>query len=102
MNNLQARGDWVIIKPIERETLDDSLIVIPKDTNEGVFRGEIISVGPDSSKYWGQRTGLNTLKVGDIVLYDPTVNKPFMHHTGEKYIIVTEDRICVILKKEEQ
>ena len=101
MKDLQARGDWVILRPAERETLKDGFIVIPKDTNEGVFRGEVVSVGPDSSKHWSFKEK-DALNVGDIVLYDPTVNKPFMDSTGEKYIIVTEDRICVILNKKEE
>jgi chaperonin GroES len=65
--NLRPLGDRVVVKPLDREEVTKSGIVLPDTAKEKPQQGEILSVGPGRYEE-GKRVPME-LKVGDKVLY---------------------------------
>ncbi len=65
---LQPLADRVVVKPIEKEEVTKSGIVIPDTVKEKPQEGKIIAVGPGRLSEDGKRIAMD-VKVGDRVIY---------------------------------
>ena len=65
---LQPLADRLVVKPIEREEVLKSGIVLPDTAKEKPQEGEVLAVGPGRLSEDGKRIAMD-IKVGDIVLY---------------------------------
>jgi chaperonin GroES len=65
---LQPLGDRLVVKPIEKEEMTKSGLVLPDSAKEKPQEGEVIAVGPGRIGEDGKRIEMD-VKVGDIVLY---------------------------------
>ena len=85
---LQPLADRVVVKPIEREEVTKSGIVLPDTVKEKPQEGKVIAVGPGRLSEDGKRMAID-LKVGDIVIY--------AKYGGTEYKI--DDEELVILRE---
>ncbi len=65
---LQPLADRLVVKPIAREEVTRSGIVLPDTAKEKPQEGEVLAVGPGRMNDEGKRIPLD-IKVGDIVVY---------------------------------
>ena len=65
---LQPLADRLVVKPIEREEVTKSGIVLPDTAKEKPQEGEVLAVGPGRLSDDGKRIAMD-VEVGDIVLY---------------------------------
>jgi chaperonin GroES len=65
---LEPLGDRLVVKPIAKEEVTKSGIVLPDTAKEKPQEGEVLAVGPGRLTDDGQRLPLD-VKVGDIVIY---------------------------------
>ncbi len=65
---LQPLADRLVVKPIEREEVTKSGIVLPDTAKEKPQEGEVLAVGPGRLSDDGKRIAMD-VKVGDIVIY---------------------------------
>jgi chaperonin GroES len=65
---LEPLGDRLVVKPIAKEEVTKSGIVLPDTAKEKPQEGEVLAVGPGRMTDDGQRIPLD-VKVGDIVIY---------------------------------
>ena len=65
---LEPLGDRLVVKPITKEEVTKSGIVLPDTAKEKPQEGEVLAVGPGRLTDDGQRLPLD-IKVGDIVIY---------------------------------
>jgi len=65
---LEPLGDRLVVKPIAKEEVTKSGIVLPDTAKEKPQEGEVLAVGPGRLTDDGQRLPLD-IKVGDIVIY---------------------------------
>jgi chaperonin GroES len=66
--NLEPLADRLVVKPIEREEVTKSGIVLPDTARERPQEGEVIAVGPGRLSDDGKRIAMD-VKVGDRVVY---------------------------------
>ena len=65
---LKPLDDRLVVKPIAKEEVTKSGIVLPDTAKEKPQEGEVLAVGPGRLTDDGQRLPLD-IKVGDIVIY---------------------------------
>jgi chaperonin GroES len=65
---LEPLGDRLVVKPIAKEEVTKSGIVLPDTAKEKPQEGEVLAVGPGRLTDDGQRLPLD-IKVGDIIIY---------------------------------
>ena len=65
---LEPLADRLVVKPIEREEVTKSGIVLPDTARERPQEGEVIDVGPGRLSDDGKRIAME-VKVGDRVVY---------------------------------
>ena len=65
---LEPLADRVVVKPIEKEEMTKSGIVLPDTVKERPQEGEVIAVGPGRLSEDGKRIAMD-IKVGDRVIY---------------------------------
>jgi chaperonin GroES len=65
---LEPLGDRLVVKPIVKEEVTKSGIVLPDTAKEKPQEGEVLAVGPGRLTDEGQRIPMG-IKVGDIVVY---------------------------------
>jgi chaperonin GroES len=65
---LQPLADRLVVRPIEREEMTKSGIVIPDTAKEKPQEGEVLAVGPGRLSEDGKRIAMD-VKVGDRVIY---------------------------------
>ena len=65
---LEPLADRLVVKPIEREEVTKSGIVLPDTVKEKPQEGKVLAVGPGRLSEDGKRIAMD-IKVGDIVLY---------------------------------
>src|SRR2546423_15381950 len=67
-SGLRPLGDRVVIKPLAREEVTKSGIVLPDTATEKPQQGEVIAVGPGRVLDNGKRAD-GDVKVGDLALF---------------------------------
>lgn len=65
---LKPLGDRVVVRPIEKEEVTKSGLVLPDTAKEKPQEGEVIAVGPGKLGEDGKRLPME-VKAGDKVLY---------------------------------
>jgi chaperonin GroES len=88
---LQPLGDRVVVKPIEREEVTKSGIVLPDTVKEKPQEGKVLAVGPGRLGDDGKRIAMD-VKVGDEVLY-VKYGGTEVKIDGEELIILRESDI---------
>jgi len=94
--NFKPLYSYVVVKPLDNETVTQSGIVIPDTVNkEKPERGEVVAVGSGRLLDNGQITPL-TVKVGDKVMfrkYSPDEIKV----ADVEYLVIKEEDIMLII-----
>jgi chaperonin GroES len=97
--NFQPLGDRIIIKPLEPETKTKGGILLPDTVKEKPQEGKVVAVGKGKVLENGT-VQKPEVKEGDIVLYAKYSGTEVTTKDGEEYLIVREDDIVAIVKKE--
>jgi chaperonin GroES len=95
--NLKPLGDRVVLKPVDREEMTKSGIVIPDTAKEKPQEGIVEAVGTGRLLDSGQRVPME-LKVGDKVLYAKYAGSEFKPDDVE-YLIVSEKDVLAVVAK---
>lgn len=94
---IRPLGDRVVVKPVSKEEVTKSGIVIPETVEkERPEQGEVVAVGPGRVMDNGQRAVMD-VKVGDKIIfskYGPSEIKV----EKEEYLIIKEEDILAILQ----
>ena len=93
---LQPLGDRVVIKPMAREEMTKSGIVLPDTAKEKPQEGEVLSVGPGKTLDDGSREAMD-VAVGNKVLYAKYAGTEFKVE-GEELLIVSQKDILAIVE----
>ncbi len=93
---LRPLGDRVVIKPLEREEMTKSGLVLPDTAKEKPQQGEILSVGPGRVLDNGERVTLD-LKSGDRVLFAKYAGTEFKHEDDDLLILSEKDVLAVMV-----
>ncbi|GBD16596.1 10 kDa chaperonin [bacterium HR26] len=92
---IRPLGDRVVVKPIQREEVTKSGIVLPDTAKEKPQRGEVIAVGPGRLNDDGERLPME-VKVGDEVLFAKYAGTE-LKIDDEEYLILSEKDILAVL-----
>jgi chaperonin GroES len=93
--NLRPLGDRVVVKPIEREEMTKSGIVLPDTAKEKPQEGLVEAVGTGRILDNGTKVPLE-VKVGDRVLYAKYAGNEFKLDEIEYLIISEKDVLAVV------
>ncbi|SRR5579884_795760 len=94
--NLRPLGDRVVVRPLAREEVTKSGIVLPDTAKEKPQQGEVLAVGPGRTLDNGQRVAME-LKTGDRVLFAKYSGTEFKEGEDE-YLILRESDILAIVE----
>jgi len=95
---LRPLADRVVVKPLEREEVTKSGIVLPDTAKEKPQEGTIEAVGNGRyNEQTGQRIALD-VKVGDRVMYAKYAGSE-VKIDDEDYLILSEKDILAIVEK---
>lgn len=89
-------GDRVLVKPLSRETVTKTGIVLPDTAKEKPQEGEILAVGPGKILDNGKRT-TPEVSVGQKVLFAKYAGSE-IKMDDEEYLILRESDIMGILE----
>lgn len=95
--HLTPLGDRVVVKPVHRDEVTKSGIVLPDTAKEKPQRGEIIAVGKGRLTDTGERLPMD-VQTGDHVLFAKYAGTEFKIDDDE-YLILSEKDILVILNE---
>ena len=96
ITSLRPLGDRVVVKPLAREAVTKSGIVLPDTAKEKPQEGEILAVGPGKVLDNGKRT-TTELKVSQHVLF-AKYSGTEVKIEGEEYLILRESDILGIVE----
>ena len=98
MMKIKPLGDHVVVKPIEKEEVTASGIVLPDTVEkEKKAEGEVVAVGPGKLLESGSRAPLE-VAVGDRILFEKWGGEEVEVDKVE-YKIISADKILAILEK---
>ena len=95
-SKLRPLGDRVVVKPLPREEMTKSGIVLPDTVKEKPQEGEILAAGPGKMLDDGTREAMD-VKVGDKVLYAKYAGTEFKVD-GDDLLIVSQKDILAIVE----
>ena len=93
---IKPLGDRVVVKPLSRETVTKSGIVLPDTAKEKPQEGEILAVGSGKVLDNGKRTTLE-VQVGQKVLFAKYAGTE-VKLDNEEYLILRESDIMGIIE----
>src|SRR5256885_13154477 len=93
---IRPLGDRELVKPLSRETVTKSGIVLPDTAKEKPQEGEILAVGPGKVLDNGKRPALE-VSVGQKVLFAKYAGTE-IKMDGEEYLILRESDIMGIVE----
>jgi len=93
---LQPLGDRVVIKPLARDEMTRSGIVLPDTAKEKPQEGMVLAVGPGALNDEGKRNPMD-VKEGQKVLFAKYAGTEFKLD-DEEYLIVGQKDILAIVK----
>lgn len=96
ITSLRPLGDRVVVKPLARETVTRSGIVLPDTAKEKPQEGEILAVGPGKVLDNGKRTTLE-VQVGQRILF-AKYSGTEVKIEGEEYLILRESDVLGIVE----
>jgi chaperonin GroES len=94
-SKLQPLGDRVVVKPMPREEMTKSGIVLPDTAKEKPQEGMIIAVGPGAFDSEGKRMAMD-VKVGQKVLYGKYAGTEYTLEDDELLIVSQKDILAVV------
>ncbi len=92
---IRPLGDRVVVKPIQKEEVTKSGIVLPDTAKEKPQRGQVVAVGPGRLTDDGKRLPME-VKVGDEVLFAKYAGTE-LKIDDEEFLILSEKDILAIL-----
>ena len=92
---LQPLGDRVVVRPVTREEVTKSGIVLPDTAQEKPQEGEVLAVGPGRVLDSGERQKLELTK-GDRVLYAKYAGTEFKLDDEELLVLSERDVLAVV------
>jgi len=93
--SLTPLGDRVVIRPLAREEVTRSGIVLPDTAKEKPQRGEVIAVGQGRINEKGDRVQMD-VKQGDQVLFAKYAGTEFKLEEEELLILSEKDILAVV------
>jgi chaperonin GroES len=93
--SLQPLGDRVVVKPLDRDEVTKSGIVLPETAKEKPQEGEVLAVGPGRVLDDGKRLKLD-LKKGDRVLYAKYAGTEFKLDDDERLGLSERDVLAIL------
>jgi chaperonin GroES len=94
---LKPTGDYLILKPLDKESVTASGIIIPETADkERPERGEIIAIGPGKLLENGTRRMID-LKVGQQVVFKKYAPDE-IEIDKVKYLIVAVDDVMAVIE----
>lgn len=93
---LRPLGDRMLVKPIEREEMTKSGIVLPDTAKEKPMEGTVLAVGPGRVLDDGRKEPME-VKVGDKVLYAKYAGTE-VKLDGEDHLILRESDVLAIVE----
>jgi len=97
MMKIKPLGDKIVIKPISREEVTKSGIVLPDTADrERPEQGEVIAVGPGKMLNSGQRINVS-VQVGQKVLFKKYSPDEFKID-GDEFLVLSENDIIGIIE----
>ena len=88
-------GDRVVVKPIEREEVTKSGIVLPDTAKEKPQEGEVLAIGPGRVNDDGKRLPMD-VKAGDRVLFAKYAGTELKLDDEELLILSEKDILAVV------
>jgi chaperonin GroES len=95
-DKIRPLGDRLLVKPLSRETVTKTGIVLPDTAKEKPQEGEVLAVGPGKVLDNGKRTTLE-VKVGQKVLFAKYAGTEIKIE-NEEYLILRESDIMGIVE----
>jgi len=92
---LKPLGDRVVVRPMQREEVTKSGIVLPDTAKEKPQRGEVLAAGPGRVTDKGDRIDMD-VKVGDQVLFAKYAGTEFKLDEDELLILSEKDILAVV------
>jgi chaperonin GroES len=92
---LKPLGDRVVIKPIAREEVTKSGIVLPDTAKEKPQEGMILAAGPGKIGDDGKREPMD-VKEGDRVLYSKYAGTEFKVDGEDLLVISSKDLLAIV------
>jgi chaperonin GroES len=92
---LRPLGDRVVIRPLAREEVTKSGIVLPDTAKEKPQQGEVLAVGPGRTLDSGERINMD-VKSGDRVLFAKYAGTEFKLEEEELLILSEKDILAVM------
>ena len=92
---LRPLGDRVVVKPIAREEMTKSGIVLPDTAKEKPQEGTVIAIGPGALNDDGKRNPMD-VKEGQKVLYAKYAGTEFKVDDEELLIIGQKDILAIV------
>ncbi len=93
---LRPLSDRIVVKPLARETVTKSGIVLPDTAKEKPQEGEVLAVGPGKVLDNGKRTQLE-VQVGQRVLFAKYAGTE-VKIDNEEYLILRESDVMGIVE----
>ena len=93
--NLRPLGDRVVVKPLEREEVTKSGIVLPDTAREKPQQGEVLAVGPGRVLDTGERVTPD-VKQGERVLFAKYSGTEFKLDQDELLILRESDILAIV------
>jgi len=88
---IEPLADRVVIKPLPKEEVTRSGIILPDTAKEKPQEGEVVAVGPGRTSEEGKKVAMD-VKVGNKVIYAKYAGTE-IKLDGEEYIILRESDI---------
>jgi chaperonin GroES len=92
---LRPLGDRVVIRPLAREEVTKSGIVLPDTAKEKPQQGEVLAVGPGRVLDSGERINMD-VRDGDRVLFAKYAGTEFKLEEEELLILSEKDILAVM------
>jgi len=93
--NLRPLGDRVVVKPLDREEVTKSGIVLPDTAKEKPQQGEVMAVGPGRILDSGERVTPD-VKKGERVLFAKYSGTEFKLEEDELLILRESDILAIV------
>jgi chaperonin GroES len=94
--SLRPLGDRVVVKPLAREEVTKSGIVLPDTAKEKPQQGEVLAVGDGRILDSGERVKMD-VKVGDKVLFAKYSGTEFKIDDDELLVLREQDILAIVL-----
>jgi chaperonin GroES len=95
IKNIKPLSDYLLIEPLEKETVLPSGIVVPDTAKDKPSEGKVLAVGPGKKDEKGNVTPVG-VEVGSVVMYKKWGGTEIKAEGKELLLVREEDVIAVI------